>query len=214
MNDEYSRMKAAQKRFYEGLWNDLSITKDYFRKHYRYAGGNYPTPRKYFMTLFHEPPSIEYDKDGSLHLDKCYCEHDIVEQCFVYHKEGYDYNKANGLPLLTDYQGLPMIIVMGNLCIKRECEHSGKSCEKCGAKHMNRTDNLCNECRKKAKEAAKPKLCGRCKKEMYKVLTDGSPNNYKNCYHCNQFYKKLMWSQRDPMNLSGLNPFGTSLSNI
>ncbi len=65
--------------------------------------------------------------------NECICEHDIEKNCFIVSK--LDSN---------------IMLVVGSECIKKflRPEDRGKKCFNCNAPHRNRTDNLCNECRK------------------------------------------------------------------
>jgi len=181
-NYEYRRKEQI---FFDTLWDKWGITRDYFRQNYIYCGGNKQgRHRNYYMDVFGEPPSSQWDEGGSLHHDNCHCSTAIVEQCFVFNKKLYDKNKEEGLEPLADRNNLPIIIALGNECIKRECPNAGRTCGECGAPHRNRKDNLCKDCRN-------PKKCKTCKKKMPKVLANGKPNPYPRCYPCQQARKNV-----------------------
>ena len=82
---------------------------------------------RYFTIAHRDYDFLEYDP-------KCKCNQDIVENCYIYNKKKEQF------------------CVLGNCCIKRFMreEDSGRSCGKCGKRHQNRKDNLCDECRKEA----------------------------------------------------------------
>ena len=61
---------------------------------------------------------------------QCICGQNLVELCFVC--------PQNSISLLN-------AIVVGNECINKFSISKGKCCEICGARHFNRTFNLCNE---------------------------------------------------------------------
>ena len=94
---------------------------------YKYAGGddaNGSNPRHlhYYNLARPNEPTPE-------HVDNCeICSHDIIENCYIEHKLRGD------------------IMVVGNCCIKRFVEDSGRTCRDCGAEHRNRTHNLCKAC--------------------------------------------------------------------
>ncbi len=181
---KYQYKNDKEKIFFDSLWDTYGITRDYFRKNYIYCGGNrFGRHRSYYINVFKTDPSSEWDEGGSKHNGKCYCSTKIIEQCFVYNKKLHDLNVAEGLDPLADREGMPIIIAMGNECIKRECPKAGRTCSECGEPHRNRKDNLCKECRN-------PHLCIGCKKKMPKILSNGKPNHYKYCYQCNQDYKE------------------------
>jgi len=188
--DNYDYTKK-EKIFFDNLWEKYGMTRKYFRLNYIYCGGNKQgRHRNYYMMVFGEPPSSEWDVGGCLHNNHCYCSTKIVEQCFVYNKKLYSENKEEGKPPLEDRNGMPIIIAMGNECIHRECPNHGRTCGECGEPHRNKKDNLCNDCRN-------PKKCKTCKKKMPKVLPNGKPNPYLRCYTCN---KNFYGSRKDKLN--------------
>ena len=75
-NYEYRR---KEKIFFDTLWDKWGITRDYFRQNYIYCGGNKQgRHRNYYMDVFGEPPSSQWDEGGSLHHDTCHCSTAIV----------------------------------------------------------------------------------------------------------------------------------------
>ena len=82
------------------------------------------------------------------HTDRCVCDHFIQENCYITND--------------TD------MIVVGNCCIKKFVNKSGRTCDKCGEPHKNRVVNRCNLCRQGCCDS-----CGR-----------NINSRYKNCYRC------------------------------
>ena len=95
-------------------------------------------------------------------------------------------------------------VVVGNCCIHRFLSEPYRTCGKCGARHKNRKDNLCNACRERMKKEERleklPKCedCGaphmnrvvnRCKEcRQGKCDKCGRPcgSAYKTCYACSR----------------------------
>jgi len=109
------------KKFLEGL-EKLGIDEETF-KIYKYAGGNKGRHYNYFKLngLLDELPEQK---------DKCVCNHDIVENCYLVSPD-------------------KNVLILGNCCIKRfvSKDKQGRTCEDCGASHRNRKYNLCNNCK-------------------------------------------------------------------
>ena len=59
-----------------------------------------------------------------------------METCGVYIKENCFIEDENG-----------EIVIIGNECINKFCKISYRSCSNCEARHQNRKDNYCNDCR-------------------------------------------------------------------
>ena len=112
---------------------------------------------RYFFNLCNDTFHI----DGHAYLDnkeqkeKCICEHDIWENCFIY----------------KEYpNGRFKIKVLGNCCIKK-LDLQGRRCSICNDVHRNIKDNYCNTCRKDW-------LCKHCGEKK-------GDKKYKLCYKCN-----------------------------
>lgn len=101
---------------------------------WEYAGGDTGRHFNYFKIKF--PPGTGFPP----YATECICEHPIKENCFIQCKLNRD-----------------MLLVVGNCCIDTyfDTADKGRKCEDCGARHRNRIDNKCNECRKTE--------CTRCK---------------------------------------------------
>jgi len=134
-----------------------------------YCGGNCGSRINKFYKMF---PNIELPE----YRNKCVCEHDIQENCYV-----------------TDHER-KHIYVIGNCCIRRYLPNGTKSiCELCKACHKNRKSNLCNNCRIKCKYCKitinkDENYCDVCK-DLMECKSD--PNNaivIKNCQHCELEY--------------------------
>lgn len=177
---KYTYRNAKEKTFFDNLWDRYGLTLEYFRKNYYYCGGTYTGHRRnYFMLKFNREPPKDFNVGGSKYQSKCSCETPIKEQVFVYDKKRYEKNIAEGRDGFYYPEGIaPVLLVIGNECIKRECPNAGRLCDECNAPHKNRKDNLCNDCRN-------PKVCITCRKKMPKIMKDGKPNPFVRCYQCN-----------------------------
>ena len=147
---------------------ELLRTKYNKESGWRYGGGNekritLEDGSYYYISTSHsryyEQLRHKWNKEGfncrnymPRHRYKCLCDHDIVENCFIY-------RKVNDKKIL--------IRVIGNCCIKK-FDLGGRHCEVCDAQHKNTKDNICNECRDdiKAKEKIKKQFC-ECGKKKY-----------------------------------------------
>jgi len=110
-----------RKQFTDGIFEKHGITAEEVKTNWKYCGGADGCHLNYFN--LHdglEHPPIE---------DKCVCGVIIEHQCYIKHK----YSNR--------------LITIGSCCIKRFCDTSGRSCEKCNAPHRNRVVNRCNDCR-------------------------------------------------------------------
>jgi len=130
------------KRFIEGL-KHYELTP-LLMKDYKYCGGDSKEHANYFELI---------NKHRKFHQKKqhCICGQKISDNCYI----------TNGIEILT----------LGNCCIKKFIDKSGRTCEKCDEPHKNRIVNRCNECRKVYCDD-----CGIKKSNPY----------YKKCYKCNQ----------------------------
>ena len=184
---KYTYRNAKEKTFFDNLWDKYGLTLEYFRKNYYYCGGTYEGHRRnYFMLKFSSEPPRDFKPGGSKFQEKCSCGTPIQEQVFVYDKKRYEKNIAEGRDGFYYPEGIaPVLLVIGNECIKRECPNAGRLCDECNAPHKNRKDNLCNDCRN-------PKVCITCKKKMPKIRKDGTPNPFVRCYQCNAA-RKATW---------------------
>ena len=116
-----------------------------YKEDWVYAGGDEGRHRNYFE-IFKQDKEVEKPPGAG----KCCCGHDIVENCYVWNEK------------------TKKIEVLGNCCIKKYLNKSGRTCSKCGEPHRNRKDNFCNKCRKN--------LCKKCLCEI--------DSKYKYCYDC------------------------------
>ena len=107
--------------FVDGL-TKLGLTLDILEDDYVYIGGNRRSHANYY-TL--KCP----DDDPPDDVSWCVCGHRIVENCYLRNPKTGD------------------IIVLGSCCIKRYLPNAGRTCGKCGVRHRNRKDDLCNKCR-------------------------------------------------------------------
>jgi hypothetical protein len=62
------------------------------------------------------------------HEERCVCNTPIKQQCYIINRDTKE------------------VVVLGNCCIEK-LRLSGRTCSRCHAKHRNRKDNLCNDCR-------------------------------------------------------------------
>ena len=176
---KYEYKNAKEKTFFDNLWDKYGLTLEYFRKNYYYCGGTYTGHRRnYFMLKFNREPPSDFNVGGSKYQSRCSCETPIKEQVFVYDKKRYEKNIAEGRDGFYYDNDTPVLLVIGNECIKRECPNAGRLCDECSSPHRNRKDNLCNDCRN-------PKRCIDCRKKMPKIMKDGKPNPFVRCYQCN-----------------------------
>jgi hypothetical protein len=86
---------------------------------YCYAGGDSGHHSSYLATQRITVDRIPPKKD------RCLCGHPISENCYIKH-----------IPTQR-------LIVVGNCCIKRYLDKSGRTCEKCNKPHRNIKNNLC-----------------------------------------------------------------------
>ena len=168
MEEDYSvRFKNAL------IENGITNIKDYY-----YCGGREKTittrHKNYFKLVFG-------DKEPLNHKNKCICGHNISQNCYASKKTN---NKF-------DYE---TIIVLGNCCIKK-FEINGRTCENCNAKHKNRKNNYCNDCKerciycgnsknKKKSEAICDNCRYKCEKCEKRLKYDGLCNT---CYYESKF---------------------------
>jgi hypothetical protein len=95
---------------------------------YKYAGGDGANGGN--LRHLHYYELVRPGEDFPEHVDHCeICDHFIDENCYLEHKERGSIE-----------------LVVGNCCIKRFVDDSGRTCRNCGAEHRSRTHNLCKEC--------------------------------------------------------------------
>lgn len=148
-------------RFRESLQKE---TGDLELDNYCYAGGDSGHHSSYLATQRITVDRIPPKKD------RCLCGHPISENCYIKH-----------IPTQR-------LIVVGNCCIKRYLDKSGRTCEKCNKPHKNRKNNLCESCGKTHKISN----CSSCNSTQI-ILKDNvwcnrciAEHNYKiDVFHCN-----------------------------
>lgn len=119
-------------RFKKGLEKRGYIYEDI--KTWKYCGGDRNSKLEYFYLNF------KNERELPQHEDKCVCGHKIKENCYITNKD--------------------IILVLGNCCIKKYIDKSGRTCEKCGKPHQRRKINLCKECDVKPKTGKLCEICG------------------------------------------------------
>ena len=135
------------KRFMNGL-QAYNLSYEMIEKgDFKYCGGREKRHLNYFKVCF---PDKKVPDNLPEYRDTCICGHRIRENCYI-----------------TDGS---QILVLGNCCIRRFVPKCGRTCEKCGASHKNRKNNLCNDCRNYTQ-------CVDCKKKI--------DSKYVRCYGCN-----------------------------
>ena len=157
------------KRFIEGL-EERSLTYEEVVKHYKYAGGDYEGHYNYYRMLF---PTREVPENA----EHCVCGQGIKRNCYI--------------------TNMKRLVIVGNCCIKRFLEKSGRTCEICEAPHKNRKVNKCNDCKNKCEKCKKwkdnngYKLCYWCYKEdlneksgKCEVCSVGIKKCFRYCYNC------------------------------
>ena len=110
---------AISKRFSNGL-KRYNITLDNLQADWKYCGGEHGRHLNYYALCCK-------DEDLPEHEDRCICGHRIRENCYI----------TDGIYILT----------LGNCCVQKFLPNNTRTCEKCGAGHRNRKDNLCLNCR-------------------------------------------------------------------
>jgi len=130
------------KRFIEGLAH-YELTP-MMMKNYKYCGGNKKSHANYFELL-------NKHREFPEEKDHCLCGHKITENCYI-----------------TDGK---TTLVLGNCCIQKFIEKSGRTCDKCEKSHRSRLMNRCKDCRKIYCDD-----CGIKKSNPY----------YKKCFPCNK----------------------------
>jgi hypothetical protein len=170
-------VKVHQK-FKEGLTalgiseNDLS--------YFKYCGGNKGSHKNYFLMQ-------NMINDAPLDVEFCICGHKIKEQCY-----------------LADIREEYRVLSIGNCCIKRfiPVENQGRQCERCGERHRNRSDNLCNGCRSLCTtngcnntKAYQRQICQQCinrQNNNKSCVNCGRPSKqYIRCFSCNKSYQEV-----------------------
>lgn len=106
--------------FKRGLENH-NVTLDEARK-WLYCGGDKGRHQRYFNIFWKG-----IDRNLPDHQSNCVCGHSIQENCYITRSKDKD----------------SPILVLGNCCIKRFIDKSGRTCEKCGKSHKNRKVNRC-----------------------------------------------------------------------
>lgn len=165
---EETKIKNEQK-YKENLENQLkklNISQEIIEKEYKYFGGNYSDHLTFFYNQKHNytVSDIECNDIEEYISDECIlCKH-----------------KTKNKILLTNDSDM--------LCVcNRCCSNFGKMpkhqgiCEDCGDEHRNRSDNYCNECRKKAN-------CMKCRKRSfcYNGHCTACISKYNFCVGCNK----------------------------
>ena len=127
-------------KFIQGLAAH-GLTYEDVKQNWKYAGGDTGRHSNYYDMAFSHLQEPEY-------TDRCVCDHVIQENCYI--TDGTD------------------MIAIGNCCIKKFMNKSGRTCDKCGEPHKNRVVNRCNICRQGC--------CDSCGKNIN--------SEYKKCYEC------------------------------
>jgi len=97
---------------------------------YKYAGGDGANGGN--LRHLHYYELARPGEDFPEHVDHCeICDHFIVENCYLEHKE----------------RGA-IELVVGNCCIKRFVEDSGRTCRNCGAEHRSHPQPLQRVCQR------------------------------------------------------------------
>ena len=161
-------MKLTQK-FIKGL-AAYGLTYDDVKQNWKYAGGDTGHHSNYYYMAFSHLQQPE-------HTDRCVCDHVMQENCYT-----------------TD--GTDMIAV-GNCCIKKFVNQSGRTCDKCGEPHKNRKVNRCNLCREeygdrtyKCDKCGEPHTnrfvnrCESCRRGCCDSCDCPINPNYRECYSC------------------------------
>jgi hypothetical protein len=138
------------RRFIEGL-RKHGLTLEEVSQGWKYCGGNGQQRHIRYWETFNNGKRLPFPPREH----HCVCNHDIVENCYI-----------------TDGNG--RILVVGNCCIKRFIERSGRTCEICGTPHKNRNVNKCKDCR-----------LGRCDK-----CGDSCSNKSNICHPCKKGLKR------------------------
>ena len=112
----------VSKRFEQGMKQIYDIEVDELATNWKYCGGEKGSNLCYFRMCH---PKTNLPK----HVKVCPCGCEIDENYFI--TDGVDF------------------ISLGKCCIRFILAHQGRICDKCGARHRNRRDNICNLCRSK-----------------------------------------------------------------
>lgn len=147
-----------------------NLSLEEVKKQYKYCGGSEEksSHEKYFKLCF--PNKLKPESKTN-----CLCGHKIKHNCYI----------------TTNDLSYDKIVVLGNCCIKRFITKIGRTCEKCGNPHKNKTDNLCNNCRLRCEGCQKVvnRLYNNRCKDCRKCIDCNSPSNgYPRCYFCYSDY--------------------------
>jgi len=112
----------VSRNFKTGMKQIYDIEVDELATNWKYCGGNKGGNLSYFRM---SNPKTELPK----HIKVCPCGAKIDENCYI----------TNGVD----------IIPVGKCCIRFILAYQGRICDKCGSRHRNRRDNICNACRNK-----------------------------------------------------------------
>ena len=99
-----------------------------------FGGGQYTTEFQKNKTKHHFNYFMKAWRDYFKHQpyigieSRCVCNKPIKQQCYIINRDTKE------------------IVVFGNCCIEK-ARLSGRTCGLCHAKHRNRSDNYCNDCR-------------------------------------------------------------------
>ena len=150
------------KQFIRGLENHNLSLEQINKEGWGYCGGDRSGRNNHFNLHYKH----KYNLKEPPYTSKCICGHDIEENCYIT-------NKKN-------------ILVLGNCCIKRFIDNSGKTCDKCGEQHKNFKVNRCNNCRYK--------YCNDCHSN---IEDDYYNNEYcDNCWY-KRIYIKVPYNNKD-----------------
>ena len=123
-------MSSCYFNFIDGL---IKATGDKDLDNYKYFGGNKNQHLNYLHMLIKEHKNRNVEIPSAKPM--CLCKTRINEQCYIQH-----------IPT-------QLILNVGNCCIKKFLDKSGRTCSNCEEPHQNRKNNYCNDCREQNKRA-------------------------------------------------------------
>ncbi|MFK5969597.1 MAG: hypothetical protein QM487_05685 [Candidatus Marithrix sp.] len=129
-----------------GMWTNEKVHPYNLREKWCYSGGRWGSRLNYFNLIYTDDSEFPPD------VINCACNHPIVENCFISipmddpSNEKLPDHEIHTVTRKSDGR-IDRIVVVGNCCMYRCMEKSGRTCEKCSKPHQNRKDNLCNDCR-------------------------------------------------------------------
>jgi hypothetical protein len=164
------------RRFIAGL-AELGLTYNDIKK-WSYCGGKSFSNGENQLATKHEKyfkqcyPNADFPKQQN----KCICDQDLIHNCYI--RENI-------------FAPIESILIVGQCCIEKFIDNGIKKiCERCESQHNNRTNNICNDCRKI--EKAKERDIQKIKSKTYYDIPYAISNTANN--KCILYNNKCKWN--------------------